>query len=157
MKNSEFIRAAGFEPIPCFSGTYNVEAAVQSAMQGKTHFYDDSSMRFFSCKVRKARCIDDGVILGTICTQAEGFHGGRVYAVNFHDFTGHGLCASLEERTFKTMKQAETYFWQQANAMDGTAIMLDAIRRERDDARRKAKRITDFMHKHKRAFAGAKA
>lgn len=153
MKNSEFIRAAGFEPIPCFSGTYKVEAAVQNAMRGKTHFYDDDSMRFFSCKVRKARCIDDGVILGTICTQAEGFHGGRVYAVNFHDFTGHGLCASLEERTFKTMEQANKYFWERANAMDGRAIMLDAIRRERDDARRKAKRITDFMRRHKRAFA----
>lgn len=153
MKNSEFIRAAGFEPIPCFSGTYKVEAAVQNAMRGKTHFYDDDSMRFFSCKVRKARCIDDGVILGTICTQAEGFHGGRVYAVNFHDFTGRGLCASLEERTFKTMEQANKYFRERANAMDGRAIMLDAIRHERDDARRKAKRITDFMRKHKRAFS----
>lgn len=153
MKNSEFIRAAGFEPVPCFSGTYNVEAAVQNAMKGKTHFYDASTMAFFSCKVRKARCIDDGVILGTICTQAEGFHGGRVYAVNFHDFTGHSLCASLEERTFKTMKQADAYFWERANAMDGRAIMLDAIRRERDDARRKAKRLTDFMRNKKRAFA----
>ena len=152
-RNQDFIRAAGFEPVPCFSGTYNVEAAVQNAMQGKTHFYDDSSMRFFSCKVRKARCIDDGVILGTICTQAEGFHGGRVYAVNFHDFTGYSLCESLEERTFKTMEQAEKYFWECAKAMDGRSIMLDAIRRERDEALRKAKRITDFMRSKKRAFA----
>ena len=153
MKNSEFIYAAGFEPVPCFSGTYNLEAAVQKAMKGKTYFYDNDSMAFFSCKVRKARCIDDGVILGTICTQAEGFHGGRDYTVNFHDFTGHSLTASLEERSFKTMEKAEAYFWECANAMDGRAIMLDAIRRERDNARRKAKNLTDFMRSKKRAFA----
>ena len=152
-RNQDFIRAAGFEPVPCFSGTYNVEAAVQNYMSGKTHFYDAGSMAFFSCKVRKARCIDDGVILGTICTQAEGFHGGRVYVVNFHDFMGHSLCSSLGEREFKTMKQADAYFWERANAMDGRAIMLDAIRRERDDARRKAKHLTDFMRSKKRAFS----
>ena len=40
-----------------------------------------------------------------------------------------------------------------ANAMDSRAIMRGAIRRERDDARRKAKHLTDFMRSKKRAFS----
>lgn len=149
---ADVIRDAGHAPIPCFSGTYNVQAAVQEAMNGKTHFFDDSALAFFSCRVLKAYRLDEGAILATICRQAEGFHGGRVYVVNFHDFTGHSLSASLEERSFKSLDAARRHLWSEAEKMDAPAIVAAAIRREREALERMVRQHAQAMRKNRAFF-----
>ena len=150
---SDIIRAAHFSPIEDFSGVYNVGASVERQMSGRTHFFDPSTMRFFSGKVLRARSLDDGAILGTICSQAEGFHGGRVYVVNFHDFTGHCLSReNLGSRSFKTMAQADKAFWKRAETFDGRAVVVAAIRREHDDAKAKAASLSRLIRNNSRMF-----
>lgn len=151
---SDIIRAAdGFAPIPSMSGVYNIKAAVQDAMSGRTHYFDDGALAFFSARIVKAATLEDGAVLATICSQAEGFHGGRVYVVRFHDYTGHCLRPNdLDDCSFKTRAAADRYFWARAESLDGRAIVAAAIMRERRAAERKVKSHAAVMRKHRAMF-----
>lgn len=138
----DIANAAGFRPFDSVSGVYNITAAVQDRTCNVTHFYDPGTLRYFFCKIRKARVIDDGLIIGTICTQSKNFSNTeRGYVINFHDLTGHhiGPAAGDARVYYSTLRQAEKAFWEFANALNARDVLRDAIERERQNARRKVR------------------
>lgn len=139
-KFSDIIRASGYRAIESFSGYSNLLSAVQRQMSELTHYYDDDTLRFFGCRVVKATSFDDGVYMGTICTQKRGFwaEDGRGYVIQFHDFTGNSIGPSGEREYFSTLRAAERAFYAFAGTLSARAVLASALEREYASAKRKA-------------------
>jgi hypothetical protein len=134
-----------------------VQAAVQSALRGRTYFYDPDTMRYFECRVQSARIMFDGIVIGTICTQAvNGYvpNSGRCYTINFHDLTGFCLNGREHERQpYMTRTLAEMAFSEFAATLTGGRVLGDAIRRERDSKARDLRDLRRALRNHGKVLA----
>lgn len=131
---ADVIRAAGIRPFDGFSGSYNVQAAVQSQTAGITHYYDADALRFFSCKVLKATTFDDGAYMATVCTQDKDGQGSRGYTFQFHACDGRSL--GPEDRVwFASKDKAATAMYAFADTLDGRAVVADILDRQERDAK----------------------
>lgn len=140
---SDIARIAGLAPYPshAVSSVSDIGAAVRNVTAGRTHYYEKETMRFFHCRVLRARIFCDGVVLGTVCAQAGDMHNRtRVYRIAFHDLTGRTLNNRPEGREdYATRAAADKAFNAYAAGLDGGKILGDAIRCERDRALREVK------------------
>lgn len=139
---ADVIRAAGLRPFDGFSGAYNVQAAVQSATAGVTHYYDADTLRFFRCKVLKACAYDDGAYLGTVCVQDKGFNGPRGYTFTFHACDGHHLGPD-ERAWFTTKDKARAAMYAFADTLDGRAVVADVLARQEREAASRIKQAKE--------------
>lgn len=154
----DIARAAGLTPYDrhAVSSVSNIGAAVESATRGRTHFYEPDTMRYFSCRVQHARILCDGMVIGTVCTQARGFResDGRCYVVNFHDLTGDTLNRKSEDRPdYNTRAQADRAFAEFAAGLDGARVLADAVRREKASHERALKRLRVAIRSHNRRLS----
>ena len=148
-KLADAIRTAGLRP---FASTWrsnkNDEAA--DMMGARSHFYDESSMRFFGCRV--AWCDDrmDGIIMVAVMSQKVGFDSsaGREWRFAIHDFTGHHLAG---DSGYSSRALAEKALAAAVATLDPAAIVRDALTRELRTVDRAAKNLRAGIRKLPRA------
>ena len=72
----------------------------QNNLEGLTHYYDDGTMKYFSCRVLKCSILYEGLILGTIESVLHPTEG-RIKRVVFFDIFGHVINNESRGNYFK--------------------------------------------------------
>lgn len=124
------IHAADMRAIP---DTYSQSETVQAQrmMEGRTHYFDAGTLRFFGARILYTRNSEHGIFMAAIGTQQRGFDAsrGREYKATIHDLTGECIYSS-ELGTLSTRAQADKALAAAWAALDEAAVLRDAIARE---------------------------
>lgn len=147
----DIARTLGFAPFNSLSGCYNLNAAVENATAGVTHYYDAGTMRYFKCRVKKAPVFNDGTVLATVCSQARDPHGNRGFTFNFHACDGHHL-GPRDRVFFSTCAAATREMYKFADGIDTRTVLVEMI--ERQNA--KAFRLQQAAKDARKALRSAK-
>lgn len=115
---------------------YQNNAAASLTMGSRSHYYDESTMRGFRCRVSTVRVMADGIVMATIATQARGFHNsdGRGYVVRFHRCDGRAL--NRDTVYHDTLAQARKEWDAIVASLDVSSIVRDMIEDTRHNAER---------------------
>lgn len=90
-KLSDIIRLAGLRPIE-ISYMQSPTKRATAAMNGRTHYYDSGTLRYFHATVSRLAASDNGVCLITLeRLAADSDNTRRGYRVTVHDLTGFCL------------------------------------------------------------------
>ena len=137
MKIEKIIRASGTRPfLPTYRCNKNDEA--HEMMGGKSHYYDDGTMRFFACRVAWCKAVADGAAMVAVMSQKRGFDDSRrEWKFAIHDFDG----ALITDGTYPTRVQADKAAWAAVAALDPLAIVRDVIPRKRESLAAESKRL----------------
>ena len=105
--------------------SYNAKSNAQRNLSGLTHWADDATLKFFSCRISSAYDDASGLILCVKYSQAEGFHGGKTYGAIVFDVMGNAVHDIKAPTIAKRDKEAHTLFAQcvtHADLITRTAI-----------------------------------
>lgn len=89
---SDIIRLAGLRPIEVGSYMQSATKRATAAMNGRTHYYDSDTLRYFHATVSHLAASDNGVCLIALeRIAADSDNTRRGYRVTVHDLTGFCL------------------------------------------------------------------
>lgn len=98
--------------------SYNAKRNAQRNLDDLTHWADDSSLRFFSCRISSAFDSANGLLFCVKYSQAEGFHGGKVYGAIVFDVMGNSVHDIKAPTRVKRDKEAKILFDQCSTYVD---------------------------------------
>ena len=104
---------------------------------GRTHYVDDDTLSWHKSKVLSARATGDGLLFAITTSDALDMHNTkRGFRYVIFDLSGHVLGRPDLEHTFKRHEQATKAMWAELNAIDASAVTVQAIERaEKQHAR----------------------
>lgn len=152
---SDIIRAAGMEPFASIWRS-NKNAEARDMMGDRSHFYSDSTMAFFGCRVAWCGHRMGGVVMVAVMSQKAGFDvsDGREWRYAIHDFTGHHVAAGSG---YRSRTQAEKALGAALADIEPAAIVRAALQREKSAAMRKAQYISDALRMMPRSHKATEA
>lgn len=146
----DIARDAGMAPFR-HESSYHDNNAAERTMSDRSHFYDESTMRYFGMRVQAVRIEHNGLVMGTIATQKRGFHDsdGRGYVVNFHFCNGAhiGPKAGGEREYHNTRDQAERQYAETLATFDPAVLLRECLVDKRASARREWQKASAAVRK----------
>ena len=114
---------------------YSAKGLAQKNLTGKTHYVDDSTLRYHHSRVLECYSTDHGTVCTIIESCALDMHNTkRGFRFVAFDLGGEVLERADLETTFKTKKQAQAAMWNWLESFDVMAHykdkMQDMIRRD---------------------------
>tara|TARA_Y100001963_G_scaffold18693_1_gene23586 strand:+ start:166 stop:597 length:432 start_codon:yes stop_codon:yes gene_type:complete len=109
-------------------------ANAQRNLQGRTHYVDPETLRYFQSRVLESYITDGGCLFALIesYTPAPPEHlGARLRRFVVFDVCGRIVERPALESGWRTTKQARAAMWKYLNGADARAITAEAIERER--------------------------
>jgi hypothetical protein len=100
----------------------------QRNLSGRTHYVDDSTLRFHKSKVLRARVHDNGLLFSVVTSDALDMNGtkrGFRYAI--FDIFGNVIARPELADAFKTSEQASKAMYAVLNGIDAFAHTREAI------------------------------
>ena len=123
------LHAAGFTLYS--QQSYCAKSDAQKNLSSKTHYADDSTLRFFHGRILSCQSLNDGLVLGIVESVAGNCENSfRVYRPCFFDIDGKVISRPSLSDAFKTGKQARAEFWRIANSLDALAVTREALTRQ---------------------------
>lgn len=107
---------------------FDSDKTAESNLDGRTHYYDASTCRFFGSRAVHCRAIDDGLILGAI----ESLPGdtGRKYHCVFFDLDGFVIAEEITRGVKHSTKRAAMKHYESCAAeIDGFAVCREMLAR----------------------------
>ena len=137
MKIEKIIHASGTRPfLSTYSRNKNDEA--HEMMDGKSHYYDAGTMRFFACRVAWCKVVAEGAAMVAVMSQKRGFDDNRrEWKFAIHDFNG----TLIADGTFSTRAAADKAAQAAIAALDPLAIVRDVFQRKRESLASESKRL----------------
>lgn len=119
----------------------------QRNLEGRTHYVDDSTLKSFVAKIHAVYVMDEGLILGLVESLQAGPNPdmGRVYRPVFFDLFGNTLYRPSIEESFKSLKQAQTEFWKQAEEIDAVDATIEGLKAKRDSLQKEAEDLNAIV------------
>lgn len=141
------LREAGISRFEERSG-YPLNQA-QRNLEGRTHYADDNTLKFFRAKIKSCSIMDDGLLLGIVESCAAGFDraDGTIYRPVFFDVFGNVVYRPEIEESYNNLKSAQKAFWSKANELDAIKITLEGIERKHSAVQRELNALNDLLHK----------
>lgn len=133
------------------NGHYNTaKQDAQDNLRGRTHYVDDSTLKFHHSKVLFARAVDNGLLYAIITSDALDMNNTkRGFRYTIFDLFGKVVARPNLEDAFKSRKQAEKAMWQFLNSVNAVQITAEAIEwaekchaREMEELRGKVAKIS---------------
>lgn len=120
----------------------------QNNLSGRTHYVDDSTLRFHKSRILKAKATCDGLLFYIIesCT-ADMNNTRRIFRHVIFDITGNLVSRPDLEHGFKTRAAAEKSMWEAMDFIDNKAVSLAAIDRAQKYAVEEFDRMRDEINK----------
>ena len=137
MKIEKIIHASGMRP---FLSTYrcNKNDEAHEMMGGKSHYYDDGTMRFFACRVAWCKAVAEGAAMAAVMSQKRGFNDTtREWKFAIHDFNG----SLITSGDYSTRAAADKAARVAVAALDPLAIVRDVLPRKRESLAAESKRL----------------
>ncbi len=100
----------------------------QMNLQGRTHYVDDDTLRYFRSRVITARHVDSGLLFYVITSDALDMRNTkRGFRFAIFDLFGAVLARTELDQAFRTSRQAEKALWAELDKIDAAAVTLAAI------------------------------
>ena len=143
MKLRETILKAGFRPFDQ-SGAATAKQRAQNTVGSVTHYYEESTLRFFFSRVVSSRMHCDGALhVGITRDAMDPDNRTRGYRFIVHDFTGYCVERAEIADAYPTRAKCEKArdAWLAQIKDGGLSIVREALRREYNAAVQKAETI----------------
>lgn len=128
MDIKKIIHASGMRP---FFSTYRCDKndEAHEMMGGKSHYYSDSTLKFFACRVAWCDDVADGAAMVAVMSQKRGFNDNRrEWKFAIHDFNG----SAIADGTYSTRAAADKAARAAVAALDQLAIVRAVFQRKRE-------------------------
>ena len=120
----------------------NYKWNAQYNLEGRTHYVDDSTLKFHKSRILYSVATDGGLLFGLVESYSVDMNNTqRAFRPVIFDIDGNVLERPKLEAGFKTSKQARDAMWNAINSMDAVTITNEAI----DRFEKNAKREADYM------------
>lgn len=150
MNIENIIHASGMHP---FLSTYrcNKNDEAHEMMGGKSHYYNDGTMRFFACRVAWCNAVADGAAMVAVMSQKRGFDDNRrEWKFAIHDFDG----TLITDGRFSTRAEADKAARAAVAALDPLAIVRNVFQRKRESLTYESKRLASAARMLPRQLKG---
>lgn len=121
MTIAENIARAIGENLFSSSGNYPKETA-QRNLSGKTHYCDESTLRYFFSRINSVRVVDDGLVLIIIESTAADYQnksrGFRFVAFDLFGKVINDRASAISEELLSTSAKCEKALWLWVNSFD---------------------------------------
>ena len=122
---------------------YDAKYNAQRNLDGKTHYVDDDTLKYFNARILKCRVLHDGLILAIIESLDIPEHG-KAKRVVFFDIFG-GVIGKSRDTVFKTTDKADQFLWAELNNLDAIQITLDALHNQKSYLQRQIDGINNVL------------
>lgn len=120
----------------------------QNNLCGRTHYVDDSTLRFHKGRILRAKATCDGLLFYIIESCAADMHNTRrIFRPVIFDIAGHVISRPALEDGCKTRAQAEKMLWAEMEKIDNKASALAAVDRAEKYAMEDYVRIREKISK----------
>ena len=125
-KTVDYLACAGIS-------TYREESSTplwnaQRNLEGRTHYVDDGTLRYFSARITSTRITDNGLLF-VLTESVKHPEFGRVHSFVAFDVFGTVLNKRNEEMMLTTVEKAKKAMWNWLNAFDAIAHTREAMRK----------------------------
>ena len=144
METKNFVKKLRANGLRLFSDkSYDAKHNAQRNLDGKTHYVDEGTLKYFKCRILKCRVLDDGLILGIIESLPIPEQG-NCKRVVFFDIFGNVIGKS-RDTTFKTTDKADQFFWKESEKLDAIQITLEGLQEKKNYLQRQINDIDDVL------------
>lgn len=120
----------------------------QDNLNGRTHYVEDSTLRFHHSRILKAKATCDGLLFYLIeSCSADMNNTRRIFRHVIFDIAGHTLSRPNLEHGCKTRAAAEKQLWKAMDKIDNKASALAAVDRAEKYAAEEYARIREKISK----------
>lgn len=120
----------------------------QNNLNGRTHYVEDSTLRFHHARILKAKATCDGLLFYLIESCSADMHNTkRIFRHVIFDIAGHTLSRPDLEHGSKTRAAAEKLMWQEMEKIDSKVSALAAVDRAEKYAAEDYARIREKINK----------
>jgi hypothetical protein len=153
------LRAAGFSLFD--REPYGAKNCAQANLNGRTHFADDSTLRYFHSRIVSARILHGGAAFMLVESSAKNYENtAREFRFACFDVDGECLGRPKCGEGYRTAEQAKRAFWAWFNGFDLDSHYAEKLARESETKKRQAadlaKQARALSAKIKRAVKSAK-
>ena len=123
----------------------------QANLEGRTHYVDDSTLRFHKCRILETRVHDDGLLYSIITSDAldmDNTRRGFRYVI--FDIFGNVLARPDLEDSFKTSLKARKAMYDVLNGIDAKKTTLEGLEERK---KQHARDIEDIQRMIERKIA----
>lgn len=110
------------------SKSYDAKRCAQLNLEGRTHYADDATLRYFSSRILKTVITDDGLLLA-IVESYKAYDGKRLFRPVVFNILGQTVDRVNGADGFKTKAQAVAAMWDTLNNVDAVAHTKEALER----------------------------
>lgn len=134
------------QPLYIFRGFSNPTDCAQDQLQGRTHYADPSTLRFFHARILSARPVFDGLFYWiTESCSLDLYNERRGYRVVLFDLFGETVYRPDLDSCRKTRSAAEGDFNSWANTFDPVAHYRQAVASRADRLTRTAEQLREIF------------
>lgn len=145
---SEALRAARFRLFD--RSPYGAKNCAQANLSDRCHYVDESTLRFFHCRITSASIQADGAAFYLVQSRACDYaNTRREFAFAVFDVEGRVIFATPQGEGFKTAEQAKAAFRKWWAAFDLAAYYAETMARSAETQKRAAAELA----KHAKALA----
>ena len=120
----------------------------QNNLMGRTHYVDDSTLRFHKSRILKAKATVDGLLFYLIeSCAADMDNTRRIFRHVIFDITGNTVSRPSLDEGCKTRAQAEKQLWAAMELIDNKALSLAAVNRAQEYAVAEFDRVRSEIEK----------
>ena len=130
--------------------SYNAKNNAQANLAGRTHYAEDSTLRFFHARILDTFHTDGGLLFALLESVALDMNNtSRGFRFVIFDLFGHTLERPKMEDAFKTKDQAKKAMWEALNGINAAKVTREGIKREQASHKREMGYIRDTLRKLK--------
>ena len=127
----------------------------QSNLEGRTHYVDDSTLRFHKSRILAAHVAFNGLIFGIVCSDSLDMNNTRRgFRPVVFDLFGNVLFRPDLENAYKSKEAARKAMWDYINTIDAQAVTEAAIEAATRNFARDMEYVRDDMNKAMAQYNG---